>query len=154
LVFLLGRLMGTIDILLIEDNPHDAEMIIASLKENRFKGKILTLRDGAEALDYLFGEQEYIEVSDVPKFILLDLKLPKIDGFEVLEKVRSDERTRYIPVVVLTSSNEDRDKFECYRLGANSYIVKPVDYESFSQSIFEIGNYWANLNKNPYRLSC
>ncbi len=138
--------MNTPEIVLIEDNPHDAEMTISALRENNIVNRIRHIRDGEEALNYLFGSGGTLQ----PKVILLDLKLPKVNGLEVLEKIRSDARTKYIPVVALTSSNEGKDRAECYRLGINSYVVKPVDYESFLSSVAEIGNYWVLLNKLPY----
>lgn len=141
--------MGTIDILLIEDNPHDAEMIIAVLKENNITGGIRVLRDGAEALEGLFGP-EGNQTGLAPRVVILDLKLPKLNGHEILKKIRSDKRTCCVPVVILTSSNEERDRTESYRLGVNSYIVKPVDYENFSRVVSEIGRYWVMLNRPPY----
>ncbi len=140
------------DILLIEDNPHDVEMIISAFKENHIHVPVRSLKDGAEALDYLFGSDGFARKGPgvFPKVILLDLKLPKVNGLEILKKIRSDEKTRHIPVVILTSSNEEKDRMESYRLGVNSYIVKPVDFESFSNCVAEIGIYWTKLNKPPY----
>ncbi len=143
--------MSRTDILLIEDNPHDAEMTITTLEERNITRSIAVVRDGAEALESLFGPFGCAErEADCPRVILLDLKLPKVNGLEVLKKIRSDERTKCIPVVVLTSSNEEKDRIESYRLGANSYIVKPVDFDDYSKSIAETGYYWVTLNKPPY----
>jgi len=136
-----------VEILLVEDNPHDAELTIRALKKNNLANSIHVATDGAEALDYIFGTLSNIEHS--PKVILLDLKLPKIDGLEVLRKIKSDERTKVIPVVVLTSSNEERDVVESYKLGVNSYIVKPVDFESFAKAVSNLGLYWMLLNQSP-----
>ena len=143
--------MHSIDILFIEDNPHDAEMALSVLKEHKVTQKILVLKDGAAALDFLFGPEASAEQrqSPFPKLILLDLKLPKVNGLEILKKIKSAERTRSIPVIILSSSNEERDRIECYAHGANSYIVKPVDFEHFSRAIVEIGHYWIKLNR-PY----
>ncbi|MEQ1675416.1 MAG: response regulator [Chitinophagaceae bacterium] len=140
-----------IDILLIEDNPDEAELTIRELKKNNLAGTLIHFDDGAEALDFIFskgkyaGEQEPLYL----KLILLDLKLPKINGLEILQQLKSNERTRTIPVVVLTSSREEKDIRESYQLGANSYIVKPVNFDSFSKGISELGHYWTTLNQLP-----
>jgi two-component system response regulator len=135
-----------VDIILVEDNPDDEELALLALHQNNLGNRIIVLRDGAEAVAYLLGP-------DVPRprprLILLDLKLPKIDGLEVLRRLKADERTRVIPVVMLTSSREERDLIESYRLGVNSYIVKPVDFDQFSQSVRQIGLYWLVLNEQP-----
>lgn len=140
-----------VEILLVEDNPSDAEMTIRSLKKNNFANKLLHLKDGAEALDFLFAEGAYSErrVEQTPKVILLDLKMPRINGKEVLQKIKSDERTRKIPVVMLTSSREDPDIQECYGLGVNGYVVKPVEFSEFHKAISELGLYWVIVNQPP-----
>lgn len=144
-------LQPEIEILLIEDNLNDAEMTIRSLKKNNVTNKILHLKDGAMALDYIFGTGEFAgrNISTKPKVILLDLKMPKVNGLEVLEKIKADERTRKIPVVVLTSSKEDPDIEACYSLGVNSYIVKPVDFEGFHKVVTQLGLYWVLTNQAP-----
>jgi two-component system response regulator len=139
------------EILLVEDNPNDEELTLYALKKNKIANHIQVVRDGAEALDYLFctGDYAHRRVDDVPKVILLDLKLPKVDGMEVLERIKADERTRTLPVVVLTSSQEERDIVESYQLGVNSYIVKPVDFEQFVEAVRHLGLYWMLLNQTP-----
>ena len=138
-----------IDFLLVEDNPNDLELTLHALKKYGIASRIRTARDGAEALDVIFGTGEHAgrSLEQGPKVILLDLKLPLVDGLEVLEKVKSDPRTRTIPVVMLTSSREERDIVESYALGVNSYIVKPVDFEQFTESIRQVGMYWMLLNQ-------
>lgn len=138
-----------VEILLIEDNEHDAEMTIRALKKNRITNGIVHLADGALALDFLFGTGEYTgrNANEKPKVILLDLKMPKVDGIEVLQQIKSNELTRKIPVVVLTSSKENPDIETCYALGANSYIVKPVDFHGFMEAIAHSGMYWVMLNQ-------
>ena len=138
-----------IELLLVEDNIDDANMAIRELRKHNLTNHLLHVNDGEEALQYLFGNSEFEgrDVNNIPKVILLDLKMPKIGGIEVLQKIRADERTRKIPVVVLTSSQEEKDIADAYDLGVNSYIVKPIDFENFSQSIKEIGLYWLVLNK-------
>jgi two-component system response regulator len=140
-----------IEILLVEDNPNDEELTLYAVKKNNITNHIQVVRDGAEALEYLFCTGSYAnrQVNDPPKVVLLDLKLPKVDGLEVLERIKSDERTRTIPVVVLTSSQEERDIVESYQLGVNSYIVKPVDFEQFIEAVRQLGLYWVLLNKTP-----
>lgn len=140
-----------VEILLIEDNPNDVELTMLAFKANRIANGIHVLRDGAEALDYLFGGGQYAgrNILDRPKVILLDLKLPKVDGLEVLRRIKSDDRTRSIPVVMLTSSREDPDILQSYQLGVNSYIVKPVDFIQFSEAVRELGFYWLLLNQPP-----
>lgn len=140
-----------IEILLIEDNMNDAELTIRALKKNNLANKLVHLKDGAEAIDFMFAEGNYFsrKVENVPKVILLDLKMPKVNGIEVLKKIKADERTKKIPVVILTSSNEDPDIQECYRLGVNSYVVKPVQFEQFVKSVSELGLYWMILNQPP-----
>jgi len=140
------------EILLIEDNPHDAELTIRALQKRHLANRLVHIADGQTALDFLFGTgaHEGRDVQHQPKVVLLDLKLPKLDGIEVLRRLRADERTKLVPVVVLTSSREDRDVLETYKLGANSYIVKPVDFEKFSEAVCNLGMYWLLLNEPPF----
>jgi two-component system response regulator len=139
-----------IDILLVEDNSSDAGMTIRALSKNNLASKLLHLKDGAEALDFIFGEGKYagrqIE-NHRAKLILLDLKMPKVNGIEVLKRIKSDDRTKKIPVVVLTSSKENPDIQACYDLGVNSYIVKPVEFEEFQKSVSQLGLYWTTINQ-------
>jgi two-component system response regulator len=139
------------EILLVEDNPNDAELTLYALKKYDVANQIQVVPDGAEALDYIFctGAYTHRRIGDMPRVILLDLKLPKIDGLKVLQCIKSDPRTRLIPVVVLTSSREDRDVIESYQLGVNSYIVKPVDFERFVEAVRQLGLYWFLLNQTP-----
>jgi len=138
-----------VEILLVEDNSDEAELAIRELTKHKLANDLLHVHDGQEALEFIFGTGRYEgrSIDDPPKVILLDLKMPKIDGIEVLKRVRADERTCTIPVVVLTSSNQEKDITESYRLGVNSYIVKPISFDNFSNSIKEIGYYWLVLNK-------
>ena len=140
-----------VEILLVEDNASDSEMTIHALKASNLANNLLHVKDGAAALDYIFAEGEYAgrEVMDKPRVILLDLKMPKVSGIEVLKRIRSDERTKGIPVVVLTSSKEDPDIQKCYDLGANSYVVKPVEFEDFQKAISDLGLYWMIVNQLP-----
>jgi two-component system response regulator len=140
-----------IEVLLVEDNASDAEMTILALNKNNLANKLLHVKDGAAALDFLFAEGEYADrqVENNPKIILLDLKMPKISGIEVLQKIRADERTKTIPVVVLTSSKEDPDIKKCYEMGVNSYVVKPVEFDEFQKAISELGLYWMIVNQQP-----
>ena len=140
-----------VEILLVEDNPHDVELTLRALKRRNLANHVHVVQDGAEALDYIFAGGAYAERNkyDSPKVILLDLKLPKVDGLEVLRKIKSDEDTKTIPVVVLTSSREEQDMIESYKLGVNSYIVKPVDFDKFLDSVGELGFYWLLLNEMP-----
>ncbi len=140
-----------VEILLVEDNPADAELTLRALTRHNLGNRVLVVGDGAEALDYLFATGSYAgrAMSETPRVVFLDLKLPKVSGLEVLRRVKSDERTKRIPVVVLTSSNEERDIVMSYELGGNSYVVKPVDFERFSQAIQEIGLYWLVVNRLP-----
>jgi len=143
-----------VEILLIEDNHHEAELTMRSLKKNHLTNKLIHIDDGAEAVDFLFSKGKYADKEiPMPRLILLDLKLPKIDGLEILRRLKADDRTKIIPVVVLTSSQEEKDVIESYALGVNSYIVKPVNFESFANSISEIGMYWMVLNQDPYSSS-
>ena len=140
-----------VEILLVEDNPTDAELTLRAFKARNFANQVFTARDGAEALDFFFGDGSHPlrDIGVVPKVVLLDLKLPKVDGLEVLRRLKADERTRTIPVVILTSSREEPDIAAAYRLGANSYIVKPVDFEAFARAVSEVGLYWLLLNEPP-----
>ncbi len=143
-----------IEILLVEDNPDDAELTIRALKKNGIANNIVHLRDGAEALDFIFCEGQFSarDRNNRPRLILLDLKMPKVNGLEVLERLKKDPHTSGIPIVVLTSSKEDPDVASCYKLGVNSYIVKPVGFENFTQSIAQLGVYWLLLNHLPENL--
>jgi two-component system, response regulator len=138
-----------VEILLVEDNPSDVELTLRALKKHNLANKVLVVKDGTEALEFIFATGAYAHrnVENGPKVILLDLKLPKVNGLEVLRKIKSDERTKLIPVVVLTSSKEDQDIVESYKLGVNSYIVKPVDFDKFAQAVSELGFYWLLLNQ-------
>lgn len=140
-----------IEILLIEDNLQEAQLTIRSLKKNNLANNLFHIDDGEEAFDFLFARNKYSqrEVGNGLKLILLDLKLPKVDGLEILKAVKLDERTKTIPVIVLTSSKEEQDVFASYQLGVNSYIVKPVNFESFSKAVIELGMYWMLLNVPP-----
>jgi len=139
------------EIILVEDNPRDVEMTLRALKERNLANKVYVLRDGAEALDYIMNHVDCrSDQQHCPKVILLDLKLPKVDGLEVLKRIRSDERTKSVPVVILTSSNEDRERIASYQLGVNSYVVKPVNFDDFARAVTEIGCYWVLMNKPPY----
>jgi len=140
-----------IEILLVEDNPSDAELTIRALNKYHIANKLIHLKDGAQAIDFLFGKGAYAgrDINNKPRVILLDLKMPKVDGTEVLEMVKSNELTKTIPVVILTSSKEHPDIQKCYTLGANSYIVKPVEFDGFIQAVKEIGLYWLLLNHPP-----
>jgi len=139
-----------VEILLVEDNPSDVELTLRALKARNLANQVFVARDGAEALEFFFGEQSPLrDIGVAPRVILLDLKLPKVDGLEVLRRLKGDERTRALPVVVLTSSKEEPDIAAAYRLGANSYIVKPVDFEAFARAVSEVGLYWLLLNEQP-----
>jgi len=142
---------NAVEILVVEDNPDDLEMTLRALRKVNLANHIVTARDGAEALDFIFcrGVHSNRRVEDHPKIILLDLKLPKVDGLEVLQRIKSDSRTKMIPVAILTSSKEQRDVVESYNLGVNSYIVKPVNFESFAKAVQELGMYWLLLNQPP-----
>jgi len=139
-----------VDVLLIEDNPTDAELTMRALNAGKLANHITWVKDGAEALEFIFRSGAYAERSTAnPKLILLDLKLPKMDGVEVLKRIKADERTRIIPVVMVTSSAEGRDVAECYKLGVNSYVVKPVEFDAFSETVVKAGFYWMLVNKTP-----
>lgn len=136
-------------ILLVEDNPDDEALALRALKKNSIANEVIVVHDGVEALDYLFGTGMYADrnLEEMPQVILLDLKLPRIDGLEVLKRLRMEERTRLLPVVILTSSKEEQDLLNSYRLGANSYIRKPVDFDQFTESVKQLGLYWLVLNE-------
>jgi len=140
-----------IEILLVEDSPYDAELTIRELTRRNLANKLVHLKDGAEALEFIFGTGAYAgrDTRQHPRVILLDLKLPKVDGLEVLRAMKSDPRTRTIPVVIMTSSQEQRDVVDSYKLGVNSYVVKPVDFDQFSKAVAELGCYWVLLNHPP-----
>ncbi len=142
-----------VEILLVEDNPNDVELTLDALRENNLTNKIEVVRDGAEALDFIFcrGHYSHRTIDHQPKLILLDLKLPKVTGLEVLQQIRADPRTKMLPVVILTSSREERDIIESYKLGVNSYIVKPVDFEQFNEAVRYLGFYWLLLNEPPQK---
>lgn len=142
---------NAVELLLVEDDPQDLELALRALKKANLANHIVVARDGAEALDFVFGEGdlEGRPLSARPKVILLDLKLPKVDGLEVLRRLKGDPRTKAIPVVMLTSSKEQRDIVESYQLGVNSYIVKPVDFEGFAAAVRDLGCYWLLLNQPP-----
>jgi CheY-like chemotaxis protein len=138
-------------ILIVEDNPDDEALTIRALKKNHIGNRLVVVRDGAEALDFLFctGAYSNRDPNDLPQTILLDLKLPKVDGLEVLKRIRADERTSLLPVVILTSSSEERDLLQSYRNGANSYVRKPVDFNEFLDAARQLGLYWLVLNEAP-----
>lgn len=140
-----------VEILLVEDNPTDAELTLRALKKNNITNRIVHVADGEEALNFIFARGKYISrnLEDGPKVVILDLKLPKVDGLEVLKEMKNNPRTKIIPVVMLTSSKEEKDIIESYKLGANSYMVKPVDFEKFASSIRDLGLYWLLLNQPP-----
>ena len=140
-----------VDILLVEDNPQDAELTIRALKKHNLANRLITVEDGAQALDFIFCRGKYAtrELSHSPKVVLLDLKLPKLSGLEVLHALKQDERTRAIPVVIVTSSREDPDIKTAYGLGANSYVVKPVDFDAFAEAVSSLGLYWLLVNQPP-----
>lgn len=140
-----------IEILIVEDNPDDAELAIRALRKQHLANQVIHLNDGAEALDFLFGTGQYADrdITLIPKVILLDLKMPKVNGLEVLERIKAAQHTKMIPVVILTSSAEDPDVTKAYALGANSYIVKPVAFNNFAKIISDLGMYWLVINKAP-----
>lgn len=142
-----------VEILLVEDNPYDAELTLRALQKNHLANRVILVTDGEEALDYIFARGAYSNrrIENAPRVILLDLKLPKVDGLEVLKALKGDQRTKMIPVVILTSSKEEKDIVESYRLGVNSYIVKPVDFDKFVDAVNSLGLYWLLLNQSPHR---
>lgn len=148
----INDMQNEVELLLVEDNPDHAEMTIRALERNNIANKITHLMDGEKALDFIFARGSYADrkVGHLPKVILLDLKMPKINGVEVIEVLKSDERTKKIPIVVLTSSGEDPDIQKCYNLGVNSYIVKPVQFEKFMKTVNDLGLYWLMLNQPPH----
>jgi CheY-like chemotaxis protein len=149
------RTENEVEVLLVEDNPHDAELTMRALKKRRLANHLVWIKDGAEALDYIYGGSTDAQqnINHKAKVILPDLKLPKVDGLEVLRRLKGDHRTRQIPVVVLTSSREDQDIVESYRLGVNSYVVKPVEFENFCAAVSHLGLYWLLVNQAPGLLS-
>jgi CheY-like chemotaxis protein len=140
-------------ILLVEDNPKDEALTLRALKKTNIVNRVVVAHDGVEAIEYLLGSAADGSRNELPGLILLDLKLPKIDGHEVLRRIRSDERTRLLPVVILTTSVEDKDRLQGYRLGANSYVRKPVDFAEFAQAVVQLGLYWLVLNEHPPHVS-
>lgn len=140
-----------VEILLVEDNPNDREMTLRALRRSNVANNVVTASDGEEALDFLFARGQYSgrKVDDAPRVVFLDLKLPKVDGIEILRLIREDPRTRTIPVVIITSSAEERDRVASYAIGANSYVVKPIDSESFTKTMAEVGYYWLAVNRGP-----
>lgn len=139
--------LSEVEILLVEDDPADAEMTMRALRRNHLANKIHWVKDGEEALDYVFGHRA---AAPLPKLVLLDLKMPKVDGMEVLRRLKADRATQAVPVVIMTSSNEEKDVVESYNLGANSYIVKPVQFEAFLDTVGKIGLYWILTNRVPF----
>jgi CheY-like chemotaxis protein len=143
---------NSVEVLLVEDNMNDAELTIRELKKHHLANNLFHAKDGEEALDFIFATGKYAGIRNVnhsPKVVLLDIQMPKVNGIEVLQKIKSDERTKTIPVVILTSSKEDPDIQKCYALGANSYMVKPVNFERFAEAIRNLGFYWLLLNQPP-----
>jgi two-component system response regulator len=140
-----------IEILLVEDSMEDATLVMRSLRKNNLGNSIKHLADGVEALDFIFAEGSYSErsINDKPKLVLLDLKMPKINGLEVLRRIKEDERTKSIPVVIMTSSKEDKDLIESYELGVNGYVVKPVAFDNFAKAVAELGMFWLMVNQSP-----
>jgi two-component system response regulator len=138
-------------ILLVEDNPDDVKLTLRALKKSNILNEVVVAQDGVEAVDYLFGAGKYAgrDTKVLPQVVLLDLKMPRMDGLEVLQRIRADERTKILPVVILTTSSEDRDRVESYKLGANSYIRKPVDFDQFVGAVQNLGLYWLVLNEAP-----
>ena len=137
-------------ILLVEDDPRDVELTLTALDDYKLANEVIVCRDGQEALDYLYSRGKFSDrVNEIPAVILLDLKLPKVDGLEVLQKIKSDERLKMIPVVMLTSSHEEKDMMRSYKLGVNAYVVKPVDFHEFINAVKELGVFWAVINEPP-----
>lgn len=143
--------LDEVEILIVEDNPEDAEMAVRAFKKNKLTNKLYVVNDGEQALDFIFAKNDYADRKTLakPKIILLDLKLPKVDGLEVLKQIKENEKTKVIPVVMLTSSKEESDIIRSYKLGVNSYIVKPVDFDKFVEAVSNLGLYWLLLNENP-----
>jgi len=138
-------------ILLVEDNPNDVTLTLHALKKNNIANEVVVAEDGVEALDYLFGEGAHAgrDVSQMPSLVLLDLKMPRLDGLDVLKRLRADDRTKLLPIVILTSSREEHDLVEGYSLGVNSYVQKPVDFDQFTEAVRQLGLYWLVLNETP-----
>jgi CheY-like chemotaxis protein len=138
-----------VEVLIVEDNPHDLELTMRALRKHRLANRVVTVSDGEAALDFLFGRGEYAgrDVTNQPRVVFLDLKLPKVDGVEVLRIVKADPRTKSIPVVIVTSSAEDRDRIESYQLGVNSYVVKPIEFDAFAKTVADLGFYWLAVNR-------
>jgi len=145
-------ILEDVEILLVEDNPNDVELTMRALQKQSLANKVFVVKDGAEALEFMFATGAFAtrKIENRPKVVLLDLKLPKVDGIEVLRRIKADDRTKHTPVVMLTSSQEERDVVDTYNLGVNSYIVKPVDFSNFVHAVSELGVYWGLLNKLPY----
>ena len=143
--------MNTKIILLVEDNPDDVQLTLRALKKNKIMNEVVVAQDGVEALEYLFGTGKYAgrDTKVLPQVVLLDLKMPRMDGHEVLQRIRKDERTKLLPIVILTTSSEDQDRVESYKVGANSYIRKPVDFNQFAEAVHQLGLYWLVLNEAP-----
>lgn len=143
--------LDEMEILLVEDNPTDAELTMRALKRKNLANRLVWVKDGAEALDFIFAQGQFQDrdPEELPRLILLDLRMPKVDGFEVLKKIKANERTRKIPVVVLTSSQQDQDVVESYKLGVNSYVSKPVEFDEFIDAVSTLGLYWMLINKPP-----
>ena len=143
--------LNEVEVLLVEDNPNDAELTMRALKKKNLANKLVHVKDGAQAIDFIFAQGIYTgrSVAKGPKVVLLDLKLPKVNGIEVLRKLKSDDRTKKIPVVVMSSSREDSDLAACYELGVNGYVVKPVEFEDFARAVSELGCYWLLVNETP-----
>jgi CheY-like chemotaxis protein len=143
--------MKTKVILLVEDNPDDVQLTLRALKKSKIMNEVVVAQDGVEALEYLFGTGKYAgrDTKVLPQVVLLDLKMPRMDGHEVLQRIRKDERTKLLPMVILTTSSEDRDRVDSYNVGANSYIRKPVDFNQFAEAIGQLGLYWLVLNEAP-----
>jgi CheY-like chemotaxis protein len=144
---------GDVEILIVEDNARDMELTMRALRKNNLANRIASVRDGAEALDFVFARGPYADrsIGNGPQVIFLDMKLPRIDGIEVLRQIKADERTRTIPIVMVTSSAQERDMAESYRLGVNSYVVKPIDFDAFAKTIADLGFYWLAINRPPAR---
>lgn len=145
--------VGVHPILLVEDNPNDAELTLRAFKKSGITNEIIHVKDGLEALDFLFvkGQYQDRQANQMPELVLLDLKLPKLDGIGVLREIRSNEKTRLLPVIILTSSAEEKDIVDCYGNGANSYVQKPVDFVQFSEAVKQLGRYWLVINQSPFQ---